>query len=146
MSQTAALSQVLDTLLGVLYKMKRCIWPAGAKTLAPYSPGVLVGGKTLYISGQIGISSDGSLVPGGIAAETTQALENMRNVLKEAGFTFDNVVSCDVLLTDMSEFGAVNDVYKTFFEVDPPSRACYAVKDLPAGALVEIKAIAVALN
>ena len=123
--------------------MKKGIYPAGASALAPYSPGMYVEAtKTLYISGQIGIKADGKLAAT-IQEQTSIALERMGQVLKEAGMDFENVVSTDVLVTDMANYGAVNETYAKIFTKEAPARAAYAVKELPFNALVEIKAIAV---
>lgn len=127
--------------------MKRCIFPAGIRPVAPYSPGVYVEAtKTLYISGQLGFLPDdptGKALASTIEEQTDLALKNMGKVLAEVGLSFENLVSVEVLLSDMSFFGQVNGVYGKYFPKDPPSRAAYAVKGLPLNALVEIKGIAV---
>jgi len=84
------------------------------------------------------------LAPGGVAEQAEQCLKNLDEILKEGGSSLSNVVKTTVLLADMSDFAAVNAVYAKFFSSDPkPARACFAVKDLPLGALVEIEATAV---
>ncbi|KAG3273851.1 2-iminobutanoate/2-iminopropanoate deaminase [Marmota monax] len=111
--------------------------------IGPYSQAVLVD-KTVYISGQIGMDpSSGQLVPGGIAAETKQALTNMGEILKAAGCDFTNVVKATVLLADMNDFNTVNEIYKQYFKSNFPARAAYQVAALPKGARIEIEAVAV---
>ncbi|XP_069847222.1 2-iminobutanoate/2-iminopropanoate deaminase [Dipodomys merriami] len=113
------------------------------RPIGPYSQAVLVD-RTMYISGQVGLDpSSGKLVPGGVAEEAKQALTNMFEILKAAGCDFTNVVKTTVFLTDMNDFGTVNEVYKQFFKSDFPARSAYQVAALPIGAHVEIEAIAV---
>ena len=127
--------------------MKRCIFPQGIKPLAPYSPGVYVEAtRTLYISGQLGFDpkdETGKTLAKTVAEQADLALQNVGKVLKEVGLGFENLVSVEVLLANMDDFGAVNEVYGKYFPKDPPARAAYAVKTLPLNAAVEIKGIAV---
>ncbi|XP_052775005.1 2-iminobutanoate/2-iminopropanoate deaminase-like [Mya arenaria] len=112
--------------------------------VGPYSQAVLAD-RTLYISGQIGLDvTTGSIVSGGVVAEAEQALKNMGIILEEAGSSYDKVVKTTVLLDDMSNYGAVNEVYVKFFKSKLPARAAYAAAALPKGAKVEIEAIAIA--
>jgi 2-iminobutanoate/2-iminopropanoate deaminase len=99
----------------------------------------------LFLSGQIG-SLPGSLelVEGGIQAETRQTLENIQATLQEAGATLDDVVKCTAFLADMSEWEAMNEVYREFFSTDPPARSAMGANGLALGARVEIECIAVA--
>ncbi|XP_066530606.1 2-iminobutanoate/2-iminopropanoate deaminase isoform X3 [Hoplias malabaricus] len=100
--------------------------------------------RTMYISGQLGMDvASGQLVPGGVQAQTKQALINMGEILKAAGCGYDNVVKTTVLLADINDFNNVNDVYKQFFCKNFPARAAYQVAALPRGGLVEIEAVAV---
>lgn len=87
--------------------------------------------------------ASGQLVDGGVQAQTRQALVNMGEILKAAGCSYENVVKTTVLLADMNDFTAVNDVYKQFFSSNYPARAAYQVAALPKGGLVEIEAVAV---
>jgi 2-iminobutanoate/2-iminopropanoate deaminase len=108
----------------------------------PYSPAVEVN-NTLYVSGQIGmVPGTGKLAEGGLAAETRQVLENLKRVIEASGYSMTDVVACTVLLTDISFFNEMNQIYMEYFPVDPPARKAFAVKDLPGGALIEIDAIA----
>ena len=109
--------------------------------IGPYSQAVLAG-NTIYVSGQIPIVPEkGDLIEGGIEAQTRQSLTNISNILAAAGFSMKNVVKTTVLLADIADFAAFNEVYARFF-CSKPARSCFAVKDLPKGAKCEIEAIA----
>ena len=117
--------------------------------IGPYNQAVLVD-QTLYISGQIGfepstmeIVGRENGVKGHVQKEANQALKNMGEILKAVGASYNNVVKTTVLLADINDFVAVNEVYKTFFTSNYPARAAYQVGALPKGALVEIEAVAV---
>ncbi|MDX9727849.1 MAG: RidA family protein [Bacteroidales bacterium] len=124
--------------------MKRIISTTAAPgAIGPYSQAVEANG-TLYISGQVPIDpATGKLVEGGITEQTRQALKNIRAILLAAGYTMDNVVKSTCLLSDMSDFKAMNEVYAQFYTSDQPARAAFAVKGLPLGALIEIETVAV---
>ncbi len=108
----------------------------------PFSSAVRVD-NTLYVSGNIGnIPGTPKLAEGGIQGETRQTLENIAAVLKQFGSSMDRVVKCTVFLADMSEWGAMNEVYRTFFP-NPPARSALGVNGLALGARVEIECIAV---
>ncbi|MDP1571464.1 MAG: Rid family detoxifying hydrolase [Vicinamibacterales bacterium] len=108
----------------------------------PYSPGILVN-DTLYLSGQLGRDpATARLVPGGIEAETRQALTNLGEVLRAAGMDFGDVVSVTAFLTDFAEFDAYNTVYREFFSKDPPARATVGASALNLGAKIEVQMIA----
>ncbi|MCX6553101.1 MAG: RidA family protein [Acidobacteria bacterium] len=109
----------------------------------PYSPAILAG-DTLYLSGQLGRDpATAKLVPGGIEAETRQALANLGEVLKAAGMDFRNVVSVTAFISEFRDFEKFNAVYREFFPTDPPARATVQVAGLNLGAAVEIQMIAV---
>ncbi|XP_061425583.1 2-iminobutanoate/2-iminopropanoate deaminase-like [Lethenteron reissneri] len=109
----------------------------------PYSQAVQAG-RTLYVSGQVGLEpGSGLLVQGGTGAQTRQALKNIGMILKGANCDYKNVVKTTVLLADMKDFSAVNEVYAEFFSSRFPARAAYQVMALPRGASVEIEAVAV---
>lgn len=126
-----------------IFDMKKVIATENApKAVGPYSQAIEVDG-TLYISGQIPVvPADGS-IPENIADQTRQSLKNIGAILAEAGMTYDNVVKTTVLLDDIANFKAMNDVYAEFFTADKPARACYQVVALPMGVKVEIEAVAV---
>jgi len=108
----------------------------------PYSPGILVNG-TLYLSGQLGRDpATAKLVPGGIEAETRQALVNLGEVLRAAGMDYGDVVSVTAFITSFDDFPKFNDVYREFFKTDPPARATVQVSGLNLGAHIEIQMIA----
>jgi 2-iminobutanoate/2-iminopropanoate deaminase len=107
----------------------------------PFSPAVRANGF-LFLSGQIGTDSTGRLVPGGIQAETRQTMNNIRDVLRRAGSSFDKVVKCTVFILDMAEWPAMNEVYITYFTKLPPARSAAGSSGLALGARVEIECIA----
>lgn len=111
--------------------------------IGPYSQAIEANG-TVYVSGQLGIDpSTGSFAEGGAVAQARQSLTNISNILKEAGMSMKNVVKVTVLLADINDFVAVNEIYKDFFEAPFPARSAFAVAALPKGGKIEIEAIAV---
>ena len=86
----------------------------------------------------------GNFAEGGAVAQARQSLTNISNILKEAGLSMKNVVKVTVLLADINDFAAVNEIYKDFFEAPFPARSAFAVAALPKGGKIEIEAIAVA--
>lgn len=108
----------------------------------PYSPGILVG-NTLYVAGTIGENASNDLVPGGIEAETRQALNNVGDVLKAAGMTFQDVTSVTVYITSFDDFARFNAVYREVFPTAPPARTTVQVAGLIGGARVELQMVAV---
>ncbi|XP_076686282.1 reactive intermediate imine deaminase A homolog UK114 [Andrena cerasifolii] len=115
----------------------------GPKPIGPYNQAVLVD-RTVYLSGVLGTNvATQKLVEGGAAAETRQALTNMGHILKEAGSNYDKVVKTTILLNNINDFAAVNEVYKEFFKENYPARSTFQVGKLPMGAQIEIEAIAV---
>ena len=111
--------------------------------IGPYSQAIEANG-TVYVSGQLPIDpSTGQFAEGGIQAEARQSLTNIKNILSEVGLGMQNVVKVTVLLADISNFAAVNEVYAEFFQAPYPARSAFAVAALPKGANVEIAAIAV---
>lgn len=110
--------------------------------IGPYSQGIESNGF-VYVSGQLPIDpATGQFAEGGIQAEARQSLTNIKNILAEAGLTMRDVVKVTVLLTDINDFTAVNEVYAEFFEDPYPARSAFAVAALPKGADIEIEAIA----
>lgn len=113
--------------------------------IGPYSQAVFSNG-TLFCSGQIGIDpATGSLVEGGIEAQTEQVCKNVLNLLKAAGLDASCVLRTTVYITDINEFAKVNEIYGRYFVTPYPARSCVAVAALPKGALVEIEVTAQAL-
>jgi 2-iminobutanoate/2-iminopropanoate deaminase len=112
--------------------------------IGPYSQGVRCGGF-LFCAGQIPLDpATGKMVEGGIAEQTERVLRNLEAVLAAGGATLSSVVKTTVYLVDLGEFPAMNAVYGRFFPGDPPARATVEVSRLPAGARVEIEAVAAA--
>lgn len=110
--------------------------------IGPYSQAIEIN-NMLFISGQIPIDpATGEFVVGGIKEQTTQSFKNIKAILEEAGLTTDNIVKTTVLLADMKDFAAMNEVYASQFSGTFPARSAFAVKELPKGALVEIEVIA----
>ena len=112
------------------------------QAVGPYSQAVEADG-TVYVSGQLPIDPISGTMPDTVARQTEQSLLNIGAILAEAGCSFDNVVKSTVLLDDISNFGAMNEVYARFFTGQMPARVCYQVAALPKGAKVEIDVIAV---
>ncbi len=111
--------------------------------IGPYSQAIQAGG-TLYVSGQIPIDpATGSFAGEDIVSQTRQCLTNIRAILAEAGYTMADVVKTTVLMTDLSEFTTMNQVYAEFFQTPYPARAAFQVAALPKNARVEIECVAV---
>ena len=116
---------------------------APTKTMGlPFSDAVRVG-NLLFLSGQIG-NIPGKLepVPGGIAAETKQAMENIRKILEKNGSSLDQIVKITVMLADIKEWSEFNTVYITYFSENLPARSAFAANGLAINAKVEIECIA----
>ena len=109
----------------------------------PFSEAVRVG-NTLYLSGNIGnIPGQKKLVEGGIKAETKQAMENIKRVLQRNGSSFDKVFKCTVMLADIKEWGAMNEVYQTYFPKNRfPARSAFGTSGLALNARTEITCMA----
>jgi 2-iminobutanoate/2-iminopropanoate deaminase len=114
----------------------------GPKAIGPYSVGVTAG-PFLFASGQLGLSPEtGTLVEGGVEAETKQALLNLKAILESGDTNLENVVKTTVFLRDINDFAKMNAVYAGFFTENPPARSAVQVAALPKNAAVEIEAIA----
>ena len=111
--------------------------------IGPYSQAIEAGGM-VFASGQLPIDpATGAFVKGGVKEQTRQSLTNAQNILREAGVDLSHVVKTTVFLSDMANFGAMNEVYAEFFTQPFPARSAVAVKTLPKDALVEVECIAV---
>lgn len=108
----------------------------------PYSQAI-VAGNLIFTAGQIHITPDGKLVDGTIEEQTHQVMRNLKAVLSAAGATFDDVVKTTIYVTDMSDYGKINQVYGSYFTKNFPARETVCVKALPLGAKIEISLIAV---
>ncbi len=113
------------------------------EAIGPYSQAVKAG-NTIYVSGQLPVDpATGEFAGDSIAEQTKQSLTNIKNILEKAGAGMENVVKTTVLLSDIGDFAAMNEVYATFFKEPFPARAAFQVAAIPKGAKVEIEAIAV---
>ena len=111
--------------------------------IGPYSQAIEING-TLYVSGQVPVDpATAKVVEGGIVEQTKQVMKNIEAILDEAGYSFSEVVKSTCLLSDMSSFASMNEIYGSYYKENPPARAAFAVKELPLGVLVEIETIAV---
>ncbi len=116
--------------------------PEAPSAIGPYSAAIQIG-DFVFASGTLGIQRrSGELAPGGVEAETRQALTNLSHVLEAAGSSLQWVVKTTVFMRNIGEFGAMNGVYAEFFSKDPPARSTVQVAALPKNAAVEIEAIA----
>jgi 2-iminobutanoate/2-iminopropanoate deaminase len=104
----------------------------------PFSEAVRVG-HMLYLAGQVATGPDGALVEGGIRAEARQVMENIRAVLERHGSSLDRVVKCTVMIDDIAEWGAFNEVYVEFFPGPKPARSAFGADGLALGAAVEVE-------
>ena len=117
-------------------------WNADPNAQRPYSDAVRVG-DLLFLSGKLGTDpATGQLVPGGITSETRQTLENIKRTLEANGSSMERVVKCTVMLADISEWDAMNAVYRGYFP-QKPARSALGVNGLVRGARVEIECVAV---
>ncbi len=111
--------------------------------IGPYSQAIEVNG-VLYISGQIPINpATGKIAEDNVTEQAEQVFANIKAILTEAGYGFENVVKSTVFIADMAIFAELNEVYKKYYTVNPPARSTIAVKGLPLGSLIEIETIAV---
>ncbi len=124
--------------------MKKAITiPNAPAPIGPYSQAVLKN-DTLYVSGQIPLNpATGELAVASIELATEQVLTNIGALLNEAGMTFENIVKCSIFLTDLSDFGKVNEIYSRYFEGVPPARETVQVAKLPLNVPIEISCIAI---
>ena len=123
--------------------MKKIINTPGAPApIGPYSQAVAAGGL-VFVSGQVPINpASGEVVNGDIKSETQQVMENIKAILTEAGIGFGNIVKTSIFLTDMQNFGQVNEVYGAYFTDAFPARETVQVSALPKNVNVEISVIA----
>ena len=117
--------------------------PNAPAAIGPYSQAIQAG-NTVYVSGQLPIDpATGAFAGDEIKAQTSQSLTNMKNILIEAGTDMSAVVKTTVLLANIADFAAMNEVYAEFFTAPYPARAAFQVACLPKNALVEIECVAV---
>ena len=114
--------------------------------VGPYNQAIVTSGEMLFVAGQVPLDpQSGNIVgDGDIQAQTKQVMANIEAILTEAGANWDNVVKTGVFLTNLANFGAMNEVYAQYFDEETaPARACVEVSRLPKDVLVEIECIAV---
>ncbi|PUD30978.1 reactive intermediate/imine deaminase [Helicobacter pylori] len=113
------------------------------KAIGPYSQAIATN-DLVFVSGQLGIdASTGEFKGTDIHSQTTQSMENIKAILKEAGLGMDSVVKTTILLKNLDDFSVVNEIYGSYFKEPYPVRATFQVAKLPKDALVEIEAIAI---
>jgi 2-iminobutanoate/2-iminopropanoate deaminase len=117
--------------------------PNAPAAIGPYSQAIKASGTFVFLSGQVPLRPDGTMVEGDIREQCEQVMSNLAAVLEASGLTFAHVVKTTILLSSMDHFGVVNEVYGARFESEPPARATFSVVGLPKGADVEIEMIAV---
>lgn len=116
--------------------------PNSPPPLAPYSPGTRAG-NVVYVSGTLPIATDGSTVgPGDAKAQTRYVLETIRTVIEAAGGTMADVAFNTIILKDLGDYAAMNEVYREFFPSEPPARYCFRADLVKPDYLVEIASIA----
>ena len=121
--------------------MEKIYTNSAPEAIGPYSQAIKVG-NMIFTSGQIALTPNGEFLDSDIKTQTKQVCENLRAVLKAAGANINDVVKTTIFLTDINDFGEVNEVYGEYFS-HKPARSTVAVKELPKGAKVEIECIAV---
>ena len=112
------------------------------KAIGPYNQAIQTNNGFLFVSGQIPVCPQTGKVAEGITEQTEQSLKNVEAILKEAGYSGNDVVKTTCLLNSMDDFKAMNEVYAKHFTQTLPARAAFAVEKLPMGVLVEIECIA----
>ena len=121
---------------------KRIVTDKAPAALGPYSQAIAAGGM-LYASGQVPVDpATGELAGADIETQARQVFENLKQVLQAAGADFGSVVKTTVFLTDLANFGVVNDIYAEYFTEPYPARSCVQISALPKGALIEAELIA----
>ncbi|HON18855.1 MAG TPA: RidA family protein [Salinivirgaceae bacterium] len=122
--------------------MKKIISTTNAPAaIGPYSQAVEANGF-LFISGQLPINPIDKSMPEGIKEQTEQVMKNIVAILDSAGYSLNDVVKSTVLLADIKDFAAMNEIYAKYYQTDCPARAAYQVANLPLGAKIEIETIA----
>ena len=112
--------------------------------IGPYSQAIQAEGKTIYVSGQLPVDpATGAFAGEDIQSQTRQSLENIKAILATAGADMSSVVKTTVLLKNIADFAAMNEIYAQYFQQPFPARAAFQVGALPKDALVEIECVAV---
>ncbi len=122
---------------------RKVVTTSGApKAIGPYSQAI-VAGDYIFVSGQIPLHPEtGEIVGNTIEEQTERVLENVKAIVESAGSSMDMVVKTTVYMSDLNEFGRMNEVYARYFSENPPARAAVEVSKLPKGVKIEIEAVA----
>ena len=123
--------------------MKQCfLTRRGPKAIGPYSTAAILDG-VCYLSGMIPVDpASGRLAADDVPGQARQVFENIKTVLEEMDLSMADILKTTVFLTDLSTFGAVNEIYAEYFGPDYPARSCVQVSALPMGAQIEVEAVA----
>lgn len=123
--------------------MKRIITtPDAPEAVGPYSQAT-TDGNLVFTAGQIALTPTGDLLEGEpIDVQTRQCLENIKNIIEEEGLTMQDVLKVTVFLGDITDYDLMNEAYAEYFQDNPPARSAFEVANLPAGAAIEIEAVA----
>ena len=116
--------------------------PKAPEAIGAYSQAIVMG-DFVFVSGNLPLDPATGKMPEAVKDQAKQALDNIKVVLQEAGTDMNKVVKATIFLADINDFGAVNEIYSTYFSAPYPARSCVAVRDIPRGAKVEIEVVAV---
>lgn len=112
------------------------------KATGPFSQAI-ISDNIVFTSGQVYLTTEGKLLEGTIEEQTHQAMKNLKAILEEAGVSFADVVKTTIYVTDMENYGKINEVYGSYFSEPFPARETVCVKELPLGANLEISMVAI---
>lgn len=115
------------------------------EAVGPYVHAVEASGL-VFTSGQLGLDPETGNLKEGIEGQTVQALKNIGEVLKASGCKTEDVIKTTIFMTEIKDFGKVNEIYARFFKDNPPARSCVGVKELPKGASIEIETVALKIK
>lgn len=121
--------------------MKKVNTEKSPAAIGPYSQAIKIN-DMIFTSGQIPFNAEGKLISDDVQKQTRQSLNNVKNILKEAGSSMDKVIKCTVFISNMDDFTKINEIYQEFFSEPYPARSCVEVARLPRSVKVEIEAIA----
>lgn len=121
--------------------MKKISTEKSPAAIGPYSQAIKIN-DMIFTSGQIPFDAEGKLISDDVQEQTRQSLNNVKNILEEAGSSMDNVIKCTVFISNMEDFNKINEIYQEFFSEPYPARSCVEVARLPRDVKIEIEAIA----
>ena len=125
--------------------MKYILTKRAPSAIGPYSQAILAG-NILFVSGQLGMENTNNQLLSGITLQTEKALQNLNEIITEAGFSITDIMKTTIFLKDINSFQEVNSIYSDFFKDHKPARSTVEVNALPRSALIEIEAIAIKLS